>query len=164
MSLHTARPRRSAALTGGFVFAATAVAHQGEIAAQPLGGSEAARAAKAAAPGDICGLRAALPTCTLLLVHAACNASQKPTKLLKMHCESQAADEHTIPVFYVPRGAQPSPSSHGLMQAKIDTLFSMYPDGLTIPAMKELVKEVRVSVADRFPVSLSFDPRPAVAR
>lgn len=92
-----------------------------------------------------------------------------------MHCESQAADEHTIPVFYVPRGAQASPSSHGLMQAKIDTLFSMYPDGLTIPAVKELVKEVRVSVADRFPVSFSCcppatwrsrmdSPRPVVAR
>lgn len=31
------------------------------------------------------------------------------------------------------------------MQAKVDALFGMYPDGLTIPAMKEVVKEVRQS-------------------
>lgn len=54
----------------------------------------------------------------------------------------QAANEHTIPVFYVPRGAHTSPTAASVMQAKLDALFGMYPEGLTIPAMKELVKEV----------------------
>jgi hypothetical protein len=46
-------------------------------------------------------------------------------------------------VFYVPRGVQTSPQAASAMQAKVDALFAMYPDGLTIPAMKELMKEVR---------------------
>lgn len=54
----------------------------------------------------------------------------------------QAANEHSIPVFYVPRGMQTSPKAASAMQAKVDALFTMYPDGLTIPAMKELMKEV----------------------
>lgn len=56
------------------------------------------------------------------------------------------------------------------MQAKVDALFAMYPDGLTIPAMKELVKEVCNSLCYRITgnvsssiVSLCFQMQAAIS-
>ena len=54
----------------------------------------------------------------------------------------QAAHEGTIPRFYFPRGGGVPADAHTLMQTKTDALFRMHPDGLTIPAVKELMKEV----------------------
>ena len=47
-----------------------------------------------------------------------------------------------IPRFYYPRDERVGSEAVAVAHAKMDTLFSIYPDGLTIPAMKELVKEV----------------------
>ena len=47
-----------------------------------------------------------------------------------------------VPPFYFP-GGKPVPEEVRVSaQAKIDAFFDIYPDGLTIPAVKELVKEV----------------------
>ncbi len=57
----------------------------------------------------------------------------------------QAAIEHVVPPFYFPGGKPVSEDVRVSAQAKIDAFFEIYPDGLTIPAVKELVKEVRLT-------------------
>ena len=47
-----------------------------------------------------------------------------------------------MPPFYFPGGKPVSEDVRVSAQAKIDAFFEIYPDGLTIPAVKELVKEV----------------------
>lgn len=48
-----------------------------------------------------------------------------------------------VPAFYFPGGKPVAEEVRQSATAKIDALFDIYPDGLTIPAVKELVKEVR---------------------
>ena len=48
-----------------------------------------------------------------------------------------------VPPFYFPGGKPVAEEVRQSAAAKIDALFDIYPDGLTIPAVKELVKEVR---------------------
>ena len=48
-----------------------------------------------------------------------------------------------IPRFYFPGGKPVPESKRRAVYRKIDELFRMYPDGITLPAVKELVKEVR---------------------
>ena len=50
-----------------------------------------------------------------------------------------------MPPFYFPGGKPVSEDVRVSAQAKIDAFFEIYPDGLTIPAVKELVKEVRLT-------------------
>mmetsp|Transcript_5146 Transcript_5146/g.14795 ORF Transcript_5146/g.14795 Transcript_5146/m.14795 type:complete len:540 (-) Transcript_5146:595-2214(-) len=56
--------------------------------------------------------------------------------------QRQGTGPETIPRFYFPRSERMASDALAVMHAKMDTLFSIYPDGLTIPAMKELIKEV----------------------
>lgn len=57
--------------------------------------------------------------------------------------KTQGTGPETIPRFYFPRSERMASDALAVMHAKMDTLFSIYPDGLTIPAMKELIKEAR---------------------
>lgn len=67
-------------------------------------------------------------------------ASPSPSSLNNLDCV-QAAIEHVVPPFYFP-GGKPVPEDVRVSaQNKIDAFFEIYPDGLTIPAVKELVKE-----------------------
>ena len=59
------------------------------------------------------------------------------------HIQQQVAVEHVVPPFYFPGGKPVAEEVRQSATAKIDALFDIYPDGLTIPAVKELVKEVR---------------------
>lgn len=54
----------------------------------------------------------------------------------------QSGVPEAIPRFYYPRDERVSSDAVALAKSKMETLFSIYPDGLTIPAVKELVKEV----------------------
>lgn len=56
----------------------------------------------------------------------------------------QTGVPEAIPRFYYPRGERLGSDTVAMAVAKMETLFSIYPDGLTIPAVKELVKEVRL--------------------
>lgn len=47
-----------------------------------------------------------------------------------------------IPQFFFPEGPPISEAVQHSMQAKLDQCFSLHPDGLTIPAVKDLVREV----------------------
>lgn len=127
------------------VSAATTVAYKSADACQPTGANTAFGTTDPAAPG------APSVKCIWVLLHCLplrffAESSTAWTCSTCNHVYVQAANEHSIPVFYIPRGAQTSPMAASAMQAKVDALFAMYPDGLTIPAMKELVKEVRNSL------------------
>ena len=52
------------------------------------------------------------------------------------------AAEHVVPPFYFPGGKPVPEDVRESAAAKIGALFDIYPDGLTIPAVKELIKEV----------------------
>ena len=55
---------------------------------------------------------------------------------------------HTVPQFYFP-GGKPVPAEvKASALAKIDELFHANPDGLAVPAVRELVKQVN----DRYPL------------
>ncbi len=49
-----------------------------------------------------------------------------------------------IPRFYFPEGRPAAEDSREAAQAKINALFAGSPNGITIPAIKELLKEVLV--------------------
>ena len=50
-----------------------------------------------------------------------------------------------MPPFYFPGGKPVSEEVRESAAAKISALFDIYPDGLTIPAVKELIKEVHAA-------------------
>ena len=47
-----------------------------------------------------------------------------------------------IPQFHFPHGKPLSSEASQAVQSKLDHLFNVYSTGLTVPAVKELVKEV----------------------
>ena len=59
-----------------------------------------------------------------------------------MLCNEQAKDVAVIPQFFFPGGPPVPEAVQRGMQAKLDSCFSSSPDGLTIPAVKDLMREV----------------------
>jgi hypothetical protein len=54
----------------------------------------------------------------------------------------QAKDVAVIPRFFFPGGPPVPEAVQRSMQAKLDSCFAAHPDGLTIPAVKDLMREV----------------------
>lgn len=57
----------------------------------------------------------------------------------------QAKDVAVIPRFFFPGGTPVPEAVQRSMQAKLDSCFASHPDGLTIPAVKNLMREVGAS-------------------
>ena len=83
-------------------------------------------------------VRELLPTHVLCLLHP----KQVPGRLCL--CTEQAKDVAVIPQFFFPGGPPVPEAVQRGMQAKLDSCFSSSPDGLTIPAVKDLMREVSV--------------------
>ena len=54
----------------------------------------------------------------------------------------QTKNSAVIPRFFFPGGAPVPDPVQRAMQAKLDQCFSAHPEGLTVPAVKDLVREV----------------------
>ena len=54
----------------------------------------------------------------------------------------QAKNSAVIPRFFFPGGAPVPEAIQRAMQSKLDQCFTAHPEGLTVPAVKDLVKEV----------------------
>ena len=58
----------------------------------------------------------------------------------------QTKDVAVIPRFFFPGGPPIPEAVQRSMQAKLDSCFAAHPDGLTIPAVKDLMREVLLAV------------------
>ncbi len=54
----------------------------------------------------------------------------------------QSKDVAVIPRFFFPGGAPIPEPIQKAMQTKLDQCFTAHPEGLTVPAVKDLVREV----------------------
>ena len=54
----------------------------------------------------------------------------------------QSKDVAVIPRFFFPGGAPIPEPIQIAMQSKLDQCFTAHPEGLTVPAVKDLVREV----------------------
>lgn len=71
----------------------------------------------------------------------ACSSHTSPSLVLYNNVLTQVKAD-SVPQFYFP-GGKPVPSEvREQALAKIDDLFRSSPDGLAVPAVRELVKEV----------------------
>lgn len=57
-------------------------------------------------------------------------------------CIDRQVKADTVPQFYFPGGKPVSAEVKSAALAKIDELFHANPDGLAVPAVRELVKQV----------------------
>ena len=69
-----------------------------------------------------------------------------PWQTLMPMCTEQAKDVAVIPQFFFPGGPPVPEAVQRGMQAKLDSCFSSSPDGLTIPAVKDLMREVSIQL------------------
>ena len=57
---------------------------------------------------------------------------------------SQAKNSAIIPRFFFPGGPPIPEPVQRAMHSKLDQCFAAHPEGLTVPAVKDLVKEVHI--------------------